>query len=62
MSESENVYYSSDRIILKQEQGLGIEFIRCIDAKLAGIQRKPLQFQIVLNNDVRRALQNVGQN
>jgi plasmid stabilization system protein ParE len=41
-----------------QEPGLGKEFIRCIDAKIAEIKRYPLHHQVVQNNHVRRALTN----
>lgn len=39
-----------------QNQGLGKEFIRCVDAKIASVLRNPLHYQIVFKNDVRRAL------
>jgi plasmid stabilization system protein ParE len=41
-----------------QEQGLGKEFIRCIDAKIAKIKRYPLHHQVVQSDRVRRALTN----
>jgi len=40
----------------EQYQGLGKEFARCVDAKIAEIQRNPLQFQIIYKDKVRRAL------
>ena len=40
----------------EQEPGLGKEFIRCIDAKIAEIKRNPLHHQIVQNDQVHRAL------
>ena len=42
----------------EQNQGLGKEYIRCIDAKMASIQRNPLQYQVVFREQVRRALVN----
>jgi plasmid stabilization system protein ParE len=41
-----------------QELGLGKEFIRCIDAKIAKIKRYPLHHQVVQSDRVRRALTN----
>jgi plasmid stabilization system protein ParE len=41
-----------------QEPGLGKEFIRCIDAKIAKIKRYPLHHQVVQSDTVRRALTN----
>jgi plasmid stabilization system protein ParE len=40
----------------EQSQGLGIEFVRCVDATLANVLRNPLQHQIIFENRVRRAL------
>ena len=40
----------------EQYQGLGKEFARCVDAKIAEIQRNPKQFQIIYKDIVRRAL------
>jgi len=34
---------------------LGNEFARCVDAKIAEIQRNPLRFQIIYKDKVRRA-------
>ena len=42
----------------EQESGLGKEVIRCIDNKIANINRYPLHYSIVQNNNVRRALVN----
>ena len=42
----------------EQNNGLGQEFIRCVDAKLSEISRHPLHHQIVLNDKVHRALTN----
>lgn len=42
----------------EQEPGLGKEFIRCIDVKIAEIKRYPLHHQVVQNEQVRRALTN----
>lgn len=42
----------------EQEQGLGKEFIRCIDAKIAEINRYPLNHQVIQSEQVRRALTN----
>jgi len=42
----------------KQNQGLGNEFIRCIDAKLSQLIRNPLHHQVIYSNHVRRALTN----
>ncbi len=39
-----------------QEPGLGKEFIRCIDAKIAKIKRFPLHHQVVQSDRVRRTL------
>ena len=41
-----------------RDQGLGKEFIRCIDAQLTSINRNPLQYPIVFKGSVRRALTN----
>ena len=41
-----------------QESGLGKEFIRCIDAKIAELNRHPLHHQVVKSDRVRRALIN----
>ncbi len=40
----------------EQYQGLGNDFARCVDAKIAEIQRNPEQFQVIYKNSVRRAL------
>lgn len=40
----------------EQYSGLGKEFARCVDAKIAEIQRFPEQFQIIYRDKVRRAL------
>jgi toxin ParE1/3/4 len=40
----------------KQHPGLGKEFARCVDAKIAEIQRNPFHFQIIYKEMVRRAL------
>jgi plasmid stabilization system protein ParE len=40
----------------EQSSGLGIEFVRCVDATLATIKRYPLHHQIIFQNKVRRAL------
>jgi len=40
----------------EQDPGLGKEFIRCVDAKIANLNRNPLYYQIVKNERVRRAL------
>ena len=40
----------------EQETGLGKEFIRCIDTKIAEIKRFPLHHQVVQSEQVRRAL------
>lgn len=42
----------------KQNQGLGNEFIRCIDAKLSQLIRNPLHHQVIYSNHVRRVLTN----
>ncbi|MFO8029651.1 MAG: type II toxin-antitoxin system RelE/ParE family toxin, partial [Cyclonatronaceae bacterium] len=42
----------------KQEPGLGKQVIRCIDAKIANINRHPLHHPVVQNENVRRALVN----
>jgi plasmid stabilization system protein ParE len=42
----------------EQEPGLGKEVIRCIDAKIANINRHPLHHPVVQNENVRRALVN----
>jgi plasmid stabilization system protein ParE len=41
-----------------QESGLGKEFIRCIDARIAELNRHPLHHQVVQGDRVRRALIN----
>ena len=41
-----------------QEPGLGKELIRCIDAKIAELNRHPLHHQVVQSDRVRRALIN----
>lgn len=41
-----------------QSPGLGQEFIRCVDAKLSEISRKPLHHQVVYKERVHRALTN----
>lgn len=41
-----------------QEPGLGKEFIRCIDVKIAKIKRNPFHHQVVQSYRVRRALTN----
>ena len=41
-----------------QEPGLGKEFIRCIDAKIAELNRHPLHHQVVQSDRIRRALIN----
>jgi len=41
-----------------QESGLGKEFIRCIDARIAELNRHPLHHQVVQSDRVRRALIN----
>lgn len=40
----------------EQEPGLGKEVIRCIDAKIANINRHPLHHLVVQSENVRRAL------
>ena len=40
----------------EQDSGLGKDFIRCVDAKIANLSRNPLYFQVVKNENVRRAL------
>lgn len=40
----------------ERESGLGKEVIRCIDTKIANINRHPLQHSVVQNKYVRRAL------
>ncbi|MEX0771998.1 MAG: type II toxin-antitoxin system RelE/ParE family toxin [Balneolales bacterium] len=42
----------------EQEPGLGKEFIRCVDAKIANLNRHPLHHTVVQNDPVRRALVN----
>jgi plasmid stabilization system protein ParE len=39
-----------------QNRGLGKEFIRCVDAKIASVLRNPLHYQIVFGRTIRRAL------
>jgi plasmid stabilization system protein ParE len=41
-----------------QEPGLGKEFFRCIDARIAELNRHPLYYQVVQSDRVRRALIN----
>ena len=41
-----------------QEPGLGKKFTRCIDDKITDIKRHPLHHQVILSNQVRRALIN----
>ncbi|MEX2347763.1 MAG: type II toxin-antitoxin system RelE/ParE family toxin [Balneolaceae bacterium] len=41
-----------------QDPGLGKEFVRCVDVKMASVLRAPHQHQIVYKNTVRRALVN----
>lgn len=41
-----------------QESGLGKEFIRCVDAKIADLNRHPLHYPVVQSERVRRALIN----
>ncbi|MCH2450561.1 MAG: type II toxin-antitoxin system RelE/ParE family toxin [Gracilimonas sp.] len=41
-----------------QDQGLGKEFARCVDVKMASVLRAPHQYQVVFKNIVRRALVN----
>jgi plasmid stabilization system protein ParE len=40
----------------KQSQGLGKEFVSCVDAELALVSRNPLQYQTIFKKVVRRAL------
>lgn len=40
----------------EQYQGLGKEFARCVDAKIAVIRRSPEHFQVIYKDLVRRAL------
>ncbi|HET6527363.1 MAG TPA: type II toxin-antitoxin system RelE/ParE family toxin [Balneolaceae bacterium] len=40
----------------EQSQGLGKEFTRCVDAKLATVFRNPLHHQVIFKDTVRRAL------
>lgn len=42
----------------EQNQGLGQEFMRCIDAKISEVNRNPLHHQIIYGDSVRRALTN----
>jgi len=42
----------------EQNKGLGKEFIRCVDARLASVKRNPLQYQVIFKETVRRALIN----
>ena len=42
----------------KKEPGLGKEFIRCIDAKIAELNRHPHLHPIIQSNKVRRAFIN----
>ena len=41
-----------------QEPGLGKEFIRCIDDKIAKINRHPYHHEVIQKDNVRRALVN----
>lgn len=41
-----------------QESGLGKEFIRCIDAKIAKIKHNPFYHQVLQSDRLRRALTN----
>ena len=41
-----------------QDPGLGKEFARCVDVKIASVLRAPDQYQIIYKNIVRRALVN----
>lgn len=41
-----------------QDPGLGKEFLRCVDIKMASVLRAPHQYQIVYKNIVQRALVN----
>lgn len=40
----------------KQSQGLGKEFVRCVDAELSALFRNPLHHQVIYEETVRRAL------
>jgi plasmid stabilization system protein ParE len=40
----------------EQDSGLGKDFIRCVDAKIANLSRNPLYYQVVKNENVHRAL------
>ena len=42
----------------EQEPGLGKEFFRCIDTKIANLNRHPLHHPVVQNEKVRRSLVN----
>jgi plasmid stabilization system protein ParE len=42
----------------RQDPGLGKEFIRCLDARIAALNRHPLHYPIILNEHVRRAILN----
>ncbi len=39
-----------------QDPGLGKEFTRCVDVKIASVRRNPQHFQIIAEKEVRRAL------
>ena len=40
------------------DPGLGKEFARCVDVKIASVQRNPRHFRIIADKEVRRALVN----
>ncbi|HKI46407.1 MAG TPA: type II toxin-antitoxin system RelE/ParE family toxin [Balneolales bacterium] len=40
----------------EQYRGLGREFARCVDTKIAELRRNPEHFQIIYKSQVRRAL------
>ena len=42
----------------RQDHGLGKEFARCVDVRIASIQRNPQHYQIINENEVRRTLVN----
>jgi len=42
----------------EQDLGLGKEFIRCVDAKIANLNRHPLHHPVVQNDRVHRTLVN----
>jgi plasmid stabilization system protein ParE len=39
-----------------QAQGLGRDFIRCVDARFTTIQQNPFQYQVVFKDTIQRAL------